>query len=73
MHHLVVHCKKDKYDIYIGRPSIFSNPFVIGQDGNRKEVIEQYREWLLTKPSLLAKINSLNGKNLVVELANKEP
>lgn len=23
----IVHCKKDKYDIYIGRPSIWGNPF----------------------------------------------
>lgn len=23
----VVHCKKEKYDIYIGRPSIYGNPF----------------------------------------------
>ncbi len=28
---------------YIGRGSIFGNPFVIGDDGTREEVIEKYR------------------------------
>lgn len=41
----VVHCKKEKYDIYIGRPSIFGNPFEIGKDGNREEVIEKYKNY----------------------------
>jgi hypothetical protein len=39
----IVHCKKEKYDVYIGRPSIFGNPFTIGKDGNRKEVIEKFK------------------------------
>ena len=32
--------------VYIGRPSIFGNPFIIGADGNREEVIEKYRQWV---------------------------
>ena len=31
---------------YIGRPSALGNPFVIGRDGNRDEVIAKYRVWL---------------------------
>ena len=31
--------------VYIGRPSIFGNPFVIGPDGDRGEVIEKYRAY----------------------------
>ena len=31
---------------YCGRPSPFGNPFKIGVDGNRDEVIGKYREWL---------------------------
>ncbi|AGY60353.1 DUF4326 domain-containing protein [Gloeobacter kilaueensis] len=34
---------------YIGRPSVLGNPFVLGQDGNRQEVIEKYRRWLWQK------------------------
>lgn len=33
-------------DYYIGRGSLFGNPFRIGQDGTREEVIEKYRHWL---------------------------
>ena len=45
----VVHCKREKHDVYIGRPSIFGNPFSIGRDGNREQVIEKYRAYFLEK------------------------
>ncbi len=32
--------------VYIGRPSVLGNPFVIGKDGERAEVIEKYLGWL---------------------------
>ena len=32
--------------IYIGRPSLLGNPYAIGKDGTRQEVIERYRTWL---------------------------
>jgi len=31
--------------VYIGRGSRWGNPFVIGKDGDRAEVIAKYREW----------------------------
>ena len=31
---------------YIGRPSVLGNPYKIGLDGNREQVIEKYRSWL---------------------------
>ena len=31
---------------YIGRPSALGNPFKIGADGSRNEVITKYRQWL---------------------------
>lgn len=63
-HGKVVHCKKDKYDVYIGRGSIWGNPFVIGKDGNRNNVIKKYKEYILNKPSLLKRIKQLYGKTL---------
>lgn len=72
MHPLVVHCKKSKYDVYIGRPSIWGNPFTIGKDGNRKEVIEKYKEWIQTQPQLLDIIKYLRGKVLGCWCAPKE-
>lgn len=48
----VVHCKKEKFDIYIGRKNKkyhFGNPFEIGKDGNRHEVVEKFRLWITKK------------------------
>lgn len=51
---------------YVGRPSPFGNPFVIGKDGDRTTVIAKYREWLLQQPELVAKVKAeLRGKALV--------
>ena len=46
---LVVHCKRSPHDVYIGRPSKWGNPFVIGKDGDRETVIKKYREWGLER------------------------
>lgn len=52
------------FDVYIGRPSIWGNPFVIGIDGTREEVIKKYRAWILQNPKLLAELHTLKGKVL---------
>lgn len=59
----VVHCKKEPYDVYIGRPSNWGNPYVIGIDGTREEVIKKY-EYLILHSQLLFKIDELTGKVL---------
>ena len=63
-HELVVHCKRAAHDVYIGRPSKWGNPFVIGRDGTREEVIARYEAWLLEQPELLAALPELEGKTL---------
>lgn len=40
----VVHCRKEPYDVYIGRPGPWGNPFRIGPDGDRETVIRKFRE-----------------------------
>lgn len=60
----VVHCKRDKYDVYIGRPSKWGNPYEIGADGSRKEVIEKYRNWIVTQEDLMNSLEELRGKIL---------
>lgn len=60
----VVHCKRDQYDVYIGRPSKWGNPFTIGKDGSRDEVIAKYADWIKTQPELLAALPELEGKIL---------
>jgi len=80
----VVHCKRQPYDVYIGRPSRWGNPFEIGKDGTREEVIEKYRAWIVEQPELMAALPELRGKvlgcwcapkschgDILVELANK--
>lgn len=42
----VVHCKHESYDVYIGRPSKWGNPFEIGKDGDREEVLQKYEKWI---------------------------
>lgn len=64
MNSRVVHCKKMDYDVYIGRPSKWGNIFSIGKDGDRDEVIEKYRAWILTQPELMKALPELKGKVL---------
>lgn len=44
-----------KYDVYIGRPSQFGNPFKIGRDGTRDEVIAKFEEYAISKVTTDAK------------------
>ena len=60
----VVHCKKSKYDVYVGRPGVWGNPFTMGKDGTREEVIQKYREWIVTQPILMQGLRGLKGRTL---------
>jgi len=59
--------KKTSADgVYIGRPTKFGNPFIIGRDGTRDSVIKQYEVWLHSQPALMAAAKQeLKGKSLV--------
>jgi hypothetical protein len=48
--------------VYIGRPSIWGNPYVVGKHGSRDQVVEMYSIWLskqLQAPEFLAEFESL--------------
>ena len=64
MSHPLVVRRNQPHDVYIGRPSKWGNPFVIGKDGTREEVIAKHAAWLQTQPELLAALPSLKGKRL---------
>ena len=64
MKKFVVHCKRAEHDVYIGRPSKWGNPFVIGQHGDRAEVIRLYRAWAKGKGLDKAAKTELRGKVL---------
>lgn len=52
--------------VYVGRPSQFGNPFIVGEDGSRKEVIRLYIQRLKERPELIRDIRrELRGKDLV--------
>jgi hypothetical protein len=50
----VVHCRKCPYDVLIDRTTKYGNPYRIGKDGTRKQVIAKYREHLQKRPDLVA-------------------
>ncbi len=64
----VVNWRDDKNSCYIGRGSIFGNPYIIGRDGTRDEVIERYKnEWfpfLLKDKRFVAELIKLKNKKL---------
>lgn len=61
----VVHCKKERFDIYIGRPSPFGNPFVIGKHGTREECIIKYKHYLVNNKKLLDKLRAFTGNEVL--------
>lgn len=63
----VVNIKLEACDVFIGRPSKFGNPFKIGRDGTREEVIEKYEAFIrgqLRNPKVRQSIRELRGKRL---------
>ena len=60
-------CPKDA--VYVGRPSKWGNPFAIGRDGTREEVIAKYREHVdnlrHTSDLFIADLVELRGKDLI--------
>lgn len=57
--------------VIIDRRSKWGNPFRIGKDGTRIEVIEKYREYIKGRPDLLAQLQELEGKHLLCWCAPK--
>jgi hypothetical protein len=68
----VVHCKRSGFDVYIGRPSKWGNPFshlprsrAEVRVDSRKEAVARYEDWLQTQPALIAAAKrELRGKVL---------
>ena len=60
----VVNRKTEACDVRIDRPSKWGNPFRIGQDGDRVDVIAAYRAYLLTQPELMDNLSELANKRI---------
>ena len=52
---------------YIGRPSVLGNPFVIGVDGSRNDVVNKYEDWFLKR----VKIDGHPVRNEIIKLYRK--
>lgn len=75
----VVHCRKEPYDVYIGRgkcpntgiKSIWGNPYshlpntlALYRTETRQEAIEKYEAYVRSTPELIASLSLLRGKVL---------
>jgi len=60
----VVHCEREPYDVYIGRPGPWGNPWPVGDYGTREQVIALYEDHLLHSKDLRARLPELRGKVL---------
>ena len=72
----VVHCKKEKYDVYIGRPTKWGNPYTHIQDGktlakyvveDRNAAVNAYREYITNGDGkhLLNDLHELKGGKIL--------
>jgi len=72
----VVHCKKEKYDVYIGRPTKWGNPYTHKQDGktlakyivsDRDAAVDAYREYITNGEGkhLLNDLHELKGGKIL--------
>jgi hypothetical protein len=60
----VVNCRNEPCDVYIGRATKWGNPFRIGVDGTREQVVRKYRRWAVRRPGILRGLEELRGKRL---------
>ena len=71
----VVHFKKEPFNVYIGRPSKWGNPFTHIKDkytiakfivNSREEAVQAYKEWITLGEGqyLLKDLHELKGKIL---------
>ena len=82
LRHLVVHCKRSKFDVYCGRknptmPSVggeypFGNPFTMTKEDEREAVVRKYAVWVCSHPEMVERIRKeLKGKVLACWCAPK--
>lgn len=55
----VINCKKEKYTHFIGRPSPLGNPFIIGRDGTREQVVIKFKHYAVNNSEIMELIRQL--------------
>ncbi|MHC4867811.1 MAG: DUF4326 domain-containing protein [Planctomycetota bacterium] len=57
----VVNVRRDECDVYIGRGSIWGNPYRIGRDGGRADVIAKYARYIVKRRDLVERLEELRN------------
>lgn len=68
----IVHCKKDSYDVYVGRPSIHGNPYTVRKQGRGEAVLmyeNDVKSW--TPEERMRRSKLLDGKIIACWCAPK--
>ena len=67
----VVHCKKEEFDVYVGRGSKWGNPYSHKEGTlaehvveSRSEAIQKFEDYLLSNEELMESLSELKGKTL---------
>lgn len=67
----VVHCKKEGFDVYVGRGSKWGNPYSHKEGTlaeyvveSRREAVQKFEEYLLSNEELMESLSELKGKTL---------
>lgn len=56
----------EKWDIRVDRTSLFGNPYLIGRDGDRKEVVQKFKTYFLNRM-----LTDSNFRNRVLALRGR--
>ena len=57
----VVNMKNEKWDVKVDRSSVLGNPYRIGKDGTREEVIEKYKKYLWNCICVVDELNRIGS------------
>lgn len=65
----VVHCKREKCDVYIGRGGKWGNPFLVpsndyDREADPENILGRYEAHVRSRPDLMAALHELRGKVL---------
>jgi uncharacterized protein DUF4326 len=61
----VHHVRDQDFTVYIGRPSVYGNPFIIGRDGTRKQCIRKFEKYARKNERIMKAIGALK-KNAIL-------
>jgi len=61
----VTHVKHRIHTVYIGRPTIYGNPFIIGEDGTRIQVIKKFEKFARSNEGMLHAIDQLKKDDIL--------